>query len=296
MIAHAVPDGVWPILATPFHDDGSVDFSALDDLVAFYVGTGVSGLFALGSSSEFLLLTPEERLDVVRRAIAVSDGHLPIVAAANYGRSLVAQAASLSQYAELGVAAAVVSTSILPRPENLDEQLLHLGELTDVPLGIYECPIPEKRVLTPHETGRVAASGRYVMMKDTCRDMDAFRTKVEMSRGTPLKIFQANWKLCLASLEAGANGFCGIVPMVEPELASQVCRADADPEEQQGGHAALLHLQSVMIAHHYPASVKYMLQKRGVAIGVRCRVESPEVFTRADRQAIDDYMRITATD
>jgi oligogalacturonide lyase len=294
---HPIPDGVWAILMTPFHEDGTLDWAGLEALIEFYVDKGVAGLFALGSSSEFLTLQNDERLELVRRAVMASAGRLPIVATGNYGDTLAEQAASINRFATLGsgVAAVIISTSILPSAARLDEQMLRLADLTNVPLGIYECPLPAPRILTPEETRRLAISGRFVMMKDTCRDMTAFKAKVRFSQGTPLKIFQANWKLCLPSLAAGARGFCGIVPMVAPELASQVCQT-ADATVQQEGHAKLMDLQAVMVAHAYPASVKYILQQRGLPVTARCRVNAPDTFTLADRREIAAYLQTKAAD
>jgi 4-hydroxy-tetrahydrodipicolinate synthase len=286
-----IPDGVWPILLTPFQEDGSVDWPAIDDLVSFYIRTGVAGLFALGSSSEFLDLTNVERFRIARQAAAACKGRMPVVAVANFGSTLEEQAASIMRVSEYGVAAVIASTSILPSADDLDGQLLRLAELTSAPLGIYECPVPEHRVLSPPQVRRLAETGRFIFLKDTCRDMVPFTAKLAFARGTPLKIFQANLKILMPSLDADCHGFCGVVPVVAPELSRQVCDVNAfSVDAREGAHEKLMQIQGILTAHRYPASAKYILQQRGVHLTTRCRRVSPESFLQEDRDAIDLFL------
>jgi 4-hydroxy-tetrahydrodipicolinate synthase len=288
----SIPDGVWPILLTPFRSDGAIDWPALDELASFYVSAGVSGLFALGSSSEFLTLEDWERDQLCRRAVKACGGQIPVVAAGNFGPTLEEQAASIARISEHGVAAVIVATSILPSANDLDGQLLRLAEETTAPLGIYECPVPEHRVLTPQQVRRLTVTGRYIFMKDTCRDMVPFTHKLAYAQGTALSIFQANLKILPPSLEAGCHGFCGVVPIVAPELSERVCDLDRfDAEARRRAHERLMQLQDIMTAHHYPASAKYILRRRGLHLTARCRRVQPGSFSQGDRDAIDRFLR-----
>lgn len=53
--------GIFPILLTPFDDDGRIDEESLRSEVDFNLAAGVHGL-----GSEFLTLTEEERQRVTR--------------------------------------------------------------------------------------------------------------------------------------------------------------------------------------------------------------------------------------
>ena len=261
-------------------------------MASFYVSAGVSGLFALGTSSEFLTLEDSERFLLGQRAVEVCKGRIPVVAVGNFGSTLEEQAASITRMSEHGVAAVIVATSILPSADDLDGQLLRLAELTTAPLGIYECPVPEHRVLSPQQVRRLAVTGRFVFMKDTCRDMVPFAAKLAFAEGTALKIFQANLRILLPSLEAACHGFCGVVPIVAPELSQQVCDVDGfDADTRQRAYEKLMRMQDVLTAHRYPASAKYMLQRRGPHLTTRCRIVPPESFSQEDREALDRFLQ-----
>ena len=54
------PGGVWPVMLTPFTEDGRIDYNALEHLVNWYIDKGCDGLFAVCQSSEMYYLTLEE--------------------------------------------------------------------------------------------------------------------------------------------------------------------------------------------------------------------------------------------
>ena len=55
------PNGVWPVMLTPFTEEGRIDHPALKRLVDFYIENGVAGLFAVCQRSELFFLSIEER-------------------------------------------------------------------------------------------------------------------------------------------------------------------------------------------------------------------------------------------
>ena len=71
--------GVYVIAATPFHDDGAIDFESIDRMVDFYLEVGATGLTVLGMMGEAPKLTVEESRQVVRRILGRAEGRVPVV-------------------------------------------------------------------------------------------------------------------------------------------------------------------------------------------------------------------------
>ncbi len=71
--------GVFVISATPFHENGEVDYDSLDSAVEFYVGAGVHGITALGMMGEAHKLTMDEALQVSRHLIRRVAGRVAVV-------------------------------------------------------------------------------------------------------------------------------------------------------------------------------------------------------------------------
>ncbi|MEM7028931.1 MAG: dihydrodipicolinate synthase family protein [Chloroflexota bacterium] len=89
--------GVYPILVTPFHEDGSIDQESLHTLIDFNITAGVHGLgVALGS--EVFKLTEAERDQVTSIVVKHVNGRVPVVI--NTGAEGTALAVHYSKRAE----------------------------------------------------------------------------------------------------------------------------------------------------------------------------------------------------
>ena len=99
--------GVYVIAATPFHDDGRIDFESIDRLVDFYLKCGVHGMTVLGVMGEFQKLSESETIDVARRFIATAKGRIPtIVGVSNPGTAQLVKISRASM--EAGAAGVMV--------------------------------------------------------------------------------------------------------------------------------------------------------------------------------------------
>lgn len=108
--------GVIPILATPFHDDESLDLDSLDRLVRFNRDVGVQGVTVLGLLGESNRLTDGERRDVIATAVHAAGG-LPVIA----GTSHTGTEATIHlsrQALDLGATAVMITPSPQPVPSD----------------------------------------------------------------------------------------------------------------------------------------------------------------------------------
>ena len=71
--------GVYVISATPFTDDGSLDYPSLDRLIDFYFEQGVHGLTLLGVMGEAPKLNSQEQSQFMCHALRRIDGRRPVI-------------------------------------------------------------------------------------------------------------------------------------------------------------------------------------------------------------------------
>ena len=79
----AIHEGVWPVMITPWKEDNTPDFKALEALTNWYVEKGCDGIFAVFQSSEMHYLSAQEKLDIARCVSEAAAGRLQIVASGN---------------------------------------------------------------------------------------------------------------------------------------------------------------------------------------------------------------------
>lgn len=293
------PDGrskrreIWPVPPVPFSRDNRIDERALDELVEFYVRAGVDGLFILAYSGEVFELNTEEQLLVCRRVIERAAGRLRIVAAGNFGGNLPHQIEQLNRIADVGPAAVVVLLSTLPDESRLMDDLISIAGQVSAPLGVYECPVPSHRLLSPADVGVLADTGRYVFMKETSRDRNVFLAKLAAAEGSPLTLYQANWGQLAKTIDDGCPGFCGIVANVFPELADAFCNSDSlTTVGRQALHEILGDALTCMTQRHYPATMKYVLQRQGLKIGTTSRMPGGQDVDADDIRRLDDALEV----
>lgn len=283
---------IWPVPPVPFTDRLEVDSEALYALNEFYVAKGATGLFLLAFSGEGLELNTEQRLLVCRRSVEQLRGRMQVVVGGNFTGSLDEQIDRINRIAATGPDAVVLFLSTLPDGNRLIDDLLTIAERThDVPLGLYECPLPEHRLLTPAEVGLLAESGRFVFMKETSRDRVQFRAKLRATAGSPLKLYQANFGQLPMSLEDGARGFCGIVASVFPELVNRYCNDSSLSARTRERLYDTLRagLEAATLAP-YPASLKYALKLRGLSMNSHSLMQGGEPINGSVQQSIERTM------
>lgn len=71
--------GVYVISATPFLENGAIDYASADSLVEFYLSKGVSGMTILGMMGEATKLSYEEASTFAAYMLARVNGRVPVV-------------------------------------------------------------------------------------------------------------------------------------------------------------------------------------------------------------------------
>ncbi len=73
-------EGIWTPMVTPLKENSNIDLRATKDFVNRLVESGIDGLFPLGTTGEFALLTPQERNQVVKAVVDEANGRVPVIA------------------------------------------------------------------------------------------------------------------------------------------------------------------------------------------------------------------------
>jgi 4-hydroxy-tetrahydrodipicolinate synthase len=280
--------GLWPVLLTPYTQSNQVDHDAIASMVEFYLQRGVTGIFANCLSGEVFDLWPQERAAICRTLVRCTQGRLPVAAGGNFGSTLAEQARELQRTAEAGIDISVILLSVLPQAGDLIGQIEYLHDHTECLLGVYECPLPEHRLLSPQDLPRLTQLKRMVFMKETSRSASIFAEKLNYARNTQLRLYQANLRCLPAACAVGAHRTCGIIANICPELTLAYCRSGGrDSDAPYPIFNALIVAHDVMTSQCYPASAKYLLQKRGLSINDFTRFNGLGGLSEANRQVLD---------
>lgn len=298
--ATPLPRGFIPVMLTPFHESGAIDSLGLSHLTDFYLESGAAGLFANCLSSELYELTDSERLIITKRIVDQVAGRVPVVATGTLGGSVAQQADFVKRIYDTGAQAVIVITSQMVSPDESDaifldrmHQLMHLTEA--IPLGLYECPVPYKRLINSEILANLLPTGRLIYHKDTSLDANEVARRLRVAEGYEFGLYDAYLVNAVSSLQAGAAGLSCIQGNIFPELITWLCaNFDNSTRQEQVSQVQQFMTDCMDLAHTaYPIIAKYSLQKRGVPISLYTR-RTVDPFTAAVREAIDALL--TAVD
>jgi len=101
--------GVFPILPTIFHADGTIDEAGMANVFEYLIGAGAAGVVFPGLASEYDMLTGEERLHLTARLGQWNRGRVPLIVGAS-ARNVEDAIAFARAGGQAGAAAAMVLT------------------------------------------------------------------------------------------------------------------------------------------------------------------------------------------
>ena len=279
-------NGIVPVMLTPFTAGDRIDYPALAKLIDWYLEKGVDALFAVCQSSEMQFLSLDERVELANFVVQHVNGRIPVIASGHISDDIDAQKSELLAMAQTGIDALVLVTNHLdPRNEGSEVFYATLNTLLDtlpasLPLGLYECPAPYRRLLSDDEFTWCANSGRFVVLKDVSCDLPTVERRVHLAQGTPLNVINANAAIAWPAILAGSQGFSGVFTNFYPELYSWLWRKGKNQRLVADELAIFLSLGAVTETLGYPKNAKIYHQRLGTFDSINCRVNKDDVLNK----------------
>ena len=285
-----------PVMITPFNLKAKVDLDTVSLLVDFYLAAGVKGFFANCLSSEMYSISEDERLELTRHIVRYVNGRVPIVATGSFGLAIPDKAEFAKKIYDTGIDAVILITGHYANVDDSDEVLLRnfdrMFTLTgDIPMGLYECPAPYKRIITPAVFKTLLNTHRLVYHKDTSIEPEKVKAKLDLVKesNSGLEFYDAHSPNAMFSLQAGAKGMSSISGNFYPEILVWMCNNAANPAMQEEVKWLQSEITRVdpLIHQAYPMSAKYFLQKRGLPVRTISRAHALEL-TPQQKQTLDE--------
>jgi len=165
----------------------------------------------------------------------------------------------------------------------------------DVKLGLYECPYPYKRLVTPKILDWCISTGKFYYMKDTCCDIDIITERQKQLEGTQFKLLNANCQTLLESMRSGADGYCGIMCNYHPKLYSWLGENfRKEPEKAELIQSVIGNFGFTETGIPYPLTAKYHMNLCGIKTENIARNRKSEELTKYAKSCTEQMK--TATD
>ena len=255
-------------VATPFAEDGSVNFDAFKRLCAHLLENGSDGLVVSGTTGEAPTLTDAERLDLFVAAVEVAHEHGGTVIAGT-GTYSTAHSVHLTRDAHgVGVDGFLVVTPYYnkPPPRGIVAHFEAIAAVTDKPIVVYNIPQRVVVNLEPETLTDLAEIPNVQYVKQATPDIDQARRIVSESG---LILLAGNDELLLPFLEVGGKGgifvFTHLVGPRVKELVSRFEQGDFDGAKEI--EAELAPVIEALAVNTNPIPLKAALNMLGHEVG-----------------------------
>ena len=300
--------GVYPTMITPYKKDGTVDIEKVKEYVRFYYDRGCDGIFAICQSSEIFFLSTEEKVLINKTVYETADElyrkhgrKMTIVSSGHTSDTIEEQAAELNAVIESGTDALVLISNRLDINNEGDDVWIANAEKlleklpADVNLGVYECPHPYKRLLTPRILEWCMNTGRFKFIKDTCCNAAIIKERLDILKGSGVMLFNANAQTLLEVLRYGAAGYSGVMANMHPELYVWLCKNfKEEPEKADILQSFLSTSAFIEIGVPYPLSGKYHMCLEGIETELITRTANPP-FTDYHKSCVEKMRYLAKT-
>ena len=205
--------GIFPPITTPFYPDGNVYFKKLESNVERYSRTPAAGIVVLGSTGEAILLSDQERRDVLKSARQAAAPNKILVAGTGIESAI--ETLRLTEHAaELGYDVAMVRTPHYYKkqmqPANILAFYRTVADRSPLPVIIYNFPQATGYDIPAEVVIELAEHPNLIGIKESSGDVEKVRKMVEATRHiqrsvTVTETFEAVTPRMFMAATAGAN-------------------------------------------------------------------------------------------
>lgn len=252
-------------LVTPMHDNGQVDWEALDKLVEFHIKEGTDAIVAVGTTGESATLDTKEHCDVIERIVKVAAGRRPIIAGT--GANSTSEAIELTQEAKaLGADAALLVTPYYNKPPQRGLIAHHeaIAAAVDIPQILYNVPGRTACDMLPETIAALADVEQIVAVKEATGDLQRARQVIDLV-GDRMAVYSGDDATAFELILMGGKGNISVTANVVPKLMHELCMLalDGKADDAKALNERLMPLHDNLFSEANPIPVKWAMHKMG---------------------------------
>ena len=256
-------------LATPFHEDGSVDYPTLRKLVDWHSEQGTDCIGVVGTTGESPTVNVEEHCEIIRVSVEQAAQHprnVPIMAGC--GANSTAEAIELARYAQKVGAHCqlqVVPYYNKPGQEGQYRHFKAIAEAVDLPMVLYNVPGRTVADMAHATVLRLAQVPGIVGIKEATGNIERAQWLIrEAPRG--FSVYSGDDPTAVALMLCGGHGNVSVTANIAPRLMHDLCVAAiaGDARRAMDIQQKLLPVHRNLFVQANPIPVKWAMARLGL--------------------------------
>ena len=213
----AIFEGSGVAIATPFLENGNVDWNSLENLIDWQIEEGTDAIVIVGTSGEASTLYDEEHIEVIGHAVKCTKGRVPVIA--GVGSNHTEHGIKLSKGAEKSGADALLHVTPYYNKASragLVDHFLAMANNVDIPILLYSVAGRTGMNIAPDVVEELSRHPNIVGIKEASGNISQV---AEISRVTPddFDLYSGNDDMIVPLLSVGGKGVISVLANVAPK-------------------------------------------------------------------------------
>ncbi|MEO8022629.1 4-hydroxy-tetrahydrodipicolinate synthase [Polaromonas sp.] len=279
-------------LATPLHEDGSVDYPSLRKLVDWHIAEGTDCIGVVGTTGESPTVSVEEHCEIIRVSVEQAKGKVPVMAGC--GANSTAEAIELARFAKTVGADCqlqVVPYYNKPTQEGQYRHFKAIAEAVDLPMVLYNVPGRTVADMLHATVLRLAQVPGIVGIKEATGNIERAQWLIkEVPAG--FAVYSGDDPTAVALMLCGGQGNISVTANVAPRLMHELCIAAVagDTRSAMKIQLQLLPLHKHLFVEANPIPVKWAMARMGLCGGTLRLPMTP--LETANEATVENALRV----
>lgn len=260
-------------IVTPFHQDGSVNFSKLGELVDWQIQNGTDGIVALGTTGESATMTDEEDDAVCEYVLKRVNGRIPVIVGS--GSNCTASMLDKSlRYQAMGAQGLLIISPYYNKTneEGMYRHFATVVDAVDIPCILYNVPGRTGCSISEGVVKRLAGHPNVMGIKEASGNM-SYACKIARYLGPDFAMYSGNDDITVPILSIGGSGVISVLANILPKQTHDMVMSYLSGDTAAATAAQLRYLELInsLFLEVNPIPVKAALNMMGWEVGP-CRM------------------------
>ena len=256
-------------LVTPFHEDGSVNFEKLGELIDFHLENETDALVILGTTGESSPMSHEEDNAVCEYTVKRVAGRIPVICGSGSNDTRTMLEKSLS-FERLGADGLLIITPYYNKAneEGIYRHFATVADAVKIPCILYNVPGRTGCSISEANVARLSKHPNIIGIKEASGNI-SYAAKIARYLSDDFVMYSGNDDMIVPMLALGASGVISVLANVAPRETHRMVTdfLEGRVKEARDLQLKLLEVTNDLFIEVNPIPVKEALNLMGKDVG-----------------------------